>query len=424
MAKNILTIRDHRTGKEYELPVDSGSIRALELRQIKESEDDFGLITYDPGFSNTASCRSRITYIDGRKGILRYRGYPIEQLAGRVSFLEVAYLIFNGELPDQAQKQAWVEEITGHAEPAAGVQRVVSAFSRDSVAMAMLMSSFAALGGFHPASEDMATAASRRPHLLRLIGNVPALSAWIYRHKMGLPFVPSQAGLSYSENFLHMTFERPDGSFDLHPVFAQALDVLFVLHADHEQNCSANAMRSVGSSKADPYLSASAAVGALAGPLHGGANEAVLRMLNLIGSREQVASHIEKVKQGRFRLMGFGHRVYKNYDPRAKIIKKMADEVLEVAGSSPLLDVARELERIALQDDYFVSRKLYPNVDFYSGLIYQAIGFPSWMFPVLFALARTSGWVSQWEEMVSDPEQRIARPRQLYEGPAKRDVGS
>ncbi len=422
MSRNTLSIVDNRTGKSYEIEIQDGAVRALQLRKIKTSEDDFGLVTYDPGFTNTASCRSRVTFIDGEKGILRYRGYPIEQLAQKTSYLDVAYLVFYGELPDAGQSRQWRDTIAGHCLPHENLRRLIGTFHHDAAPMAMLMSAVAALSGCHPSARDLATPESRRPHLLRLIGHAPALAAYIYRHKKGLPVVLPDDTLSYAGNFLRMLFKKAEPEYAINPVFEKALDVLFILHADHEQNCSANAMRSVGSSKADPYLAAGSAIGALAGPLHGGANEAVLNMLEAIGSRDRVAEHIEKVKNGEGRLMGFGHRVYKNYDPRAKIIKRMADEVLAVTGSNPLLDVARELESIALSDDYFVSRRLYPNVDFYSGLIYQAMGFPTWMFPLLFAVARMSGWVSQWEELMADPDQRIARPRQIYEGIELRNV--
>ncbi len=424
MSRNSLSILDNRTGQEYEVEITDGSIRALELRQIKTSPDDFGLITYDPGFSNTASCRSKITFIDGGKGILRYRGYPIEQLAENTSFLEVAHLIFEGELPDPGQLKVWETAIGELCLPPEGIKRIISGFHHDSLPMAMLMSCVAALSGFYPEGLNLTDAAVRRRQLLRLIGQVPALAAYVYRFKKDLPFVTPRRDLPYTRNFLRMVFHTSEADYQPNPVLEKALDVLFLLHADHEQNCSANAMRSVGSSRPDPYLAASAAVGALAGPLHGGANEAVLRMLDGIGSKDRVAAHIRRVKGGEVRLMGFGHRVYKNYDPRAKIIKRLADEVFQVTGTNPLLDIALELEKIALEDDYFVSRKLYPNVDFYSGLIYQAMGFPSWMFPILFAVARMSGWVSQWEELVGDKEQRIARPRQVYDGPARRDLES
>ncbi len=424
MSRNTLSIVDNRTGQSYELEITDGSIRALELRQIKASPDDFGLITYDPGFSNTASCRSKVTFIDGGKGILRYRGYPIEQLAEKVTFMEAAYLVFEGELPQPEQLKTWEADIAENCVPPEGVKQIISGFHQDSLPMAMLMSCVSALSGFYPEGRNLTDPKIRRQQLLRLIGQVPALAAYIYRFKKDLPLVAPRRDLPFTRNFLRMIFHSATTDYQPQPVLERALDTLFVLHADHEQNCSANAMRSVGSSRPDPYLAAGAAVGALAGPLHGGANEAVLRMLDEIGSRDRVAGYIERAKSGELRLMGFGHRVYKNYDPRAKIIKRLADEVFEVTGTNPLLDIALELEKIALKDDYFVSRKLYPNVDFYSGLIYQAIGFPSWMFPLLFAVARMSGWVSQWEEMLRDKEQRIARPRQVYDGYARRDIGS
>ncbi len=422
MARNSLSITDNRTGENYELEITDGAVRALDLRQIKTSADDFGLITYDPGFSNTASCKSRITFIDGGKGILRYRGYPIEQLAEKVPFTDVTYLIFEGELPDSEQSGTWANAIAELCLPPEGIKRIVSGFHHDSLPMAMLMSTVSALSGFYPEGRNLADQQIRRRQLLRLIAQAPALAAYIYRFKKDLPWVEPRSDLPFTRNFMRMLFHTTGADYQPDPVLENALDVLFVLHADHEQNCSANAMRSVGSSRPDPYLAAGAAVGALAGPLHGGANEAVLRMLDEIGSRDRVEQHIERVKRGEVRLMGFGHRVYKNYDPRAKIIKRLAEQVFEVTGTNPLLDIALALEKIALQDDYFVKRKLYPNVDFYSGLIYQAMGFPSWMFPMLFAVARMSGWVSQWEELMRDKEQRIARPRQVYLGSPRRDV--
>ncbi|MFQ5738434.1 MAG: citrate synthase, partial [Acidobacteriota bacterium] len=424
MSETRLAITDNRTGRHYEIPVADGVIRAIDLRQIKMSETDFGLMSYDPGFTNTASCRSKITLIDGEKGILRYRGYPIEQLAGKVDFPTVAYLIFFGELPTPGQSAEWTETLARHALPPENIKDIINGFPRDAYPMAMLMSCVAALSGFYPEGRDLRDQESRRLQLFRLVAQVPVISAYIYRHKMGLPYVSPSSELAYTENFLAMMFRTTDASYAPPPVFSRVLDVLFVLHADHEQNCSANAMRSVGSSRTDPFLAAAAAIGALAGPLHGGANEAVLRMLQEIGSKDQIPKYVERVKKGDFRLMGFGHRVYKNYDPRAKIIKGLAYEVFEVTGTSPLLEMALELERIALHDQYFTGRKLYPNVDFYSGLIYQAMGFPSWMFSVLFALARMSGWIAQWEEMLLDSEQRLARPRQIYEGADLRNLAT
>ena len=415
MRTPSLTIKDNRTGREYEVEIKDGSVRALDLRQIKVDDEDFGLITYDPGFSNTGSCRSTITYIDGQKGILRYRGYPIEELAERVSFLEVAYLVFHGELPDTDSCDEWSRTIRSYGNIPAEIQELISSFPRDAAPMAMVMSAVAALSGLYPEASNLGDAEERRLHLLRLLGHMPGIAACAHRHAMGLPFVEADPETDFAADFLRRIFHRGDES-QVNPVFSRALDVLFSLHADHEQNCSANAMRSVGSSLPDPYMAAAASIGALAGPLHGGANAAVVRMLESIGSRDHVEEYVERVKHGEMRLMGFGHRVYKNYDPRAKIIKKMADQIFEVAEPTPMLDLAQHLEQIVLKDEYFVSRKLYPNVDFYSGLIYKAIGFPSSMFPVLFAVARTSGWISQWEEFMNDPDRRIARPRQIYDG--------
>ncbi len=421
MRTPSLTIRDNRTGREYEVEIKDGSMRALDLRQIKVDDEDFGLITYDPGFSNTGSCRSTITYIDGQKGILRYRGYPIEELAERVSFLEVAYLVFHGELPDADSYDEWSKTIRSYSDTPEEIRKLISSFPRGAAPMAMVMSAVAALSGLYPEASNLDDGEGRRLHLLRLFGHMPGIAACAYRHTVGLPFVESDPETGFAADLLRMVFYEGDGS-QVNPVYSRALDVLFSLHADHEQNCSANAMRSVGSSLPDPYMAAAAAIGALAGPLHGGANAAVVRMLESIGSRDHVEEHIERVKKGEMRLMGFGHRVYKNYDPRANIIKKMADQIFEVAEPTPLLDLAQHLEQIALQDEYFVSRKLYPNVDFYSGLIYRAIGFPSSMFPVLFAVARTIGWISQWEEFMNDPDRRIARPRQIYDGHAIRHL--
>ncbi len=415
MRTSNLTIRDNRTGREYEIEIKDGSVRALDLRKIKVDDDDFGLITYDPGFSNTGSCRSTITYIDGQKGILRYRGYPIEELAERVSFLDVAYLVFHGELPDADSSDEWRKTLRSHSGTPQEIRKLISSFPRDAAPMAMVMSAVAALSGLYPGASDLGDVESRRVHLLRLFGHMPGIAACAYRHTVGLPFIEADPEMDFAADFLRMVFHEEKGQ-EVNPVYSRALDVLFALHADHEQNCSANAMRSVGSSLPDPYMAAAAAIGALAGPLHGGANAAVVGMLESIGSRDHIDEYIERVKRGEMRLMGFGHRVYKNYDPRAKIIKKMADKIFEVAESTPLLALAQHLEQIALKEEYFVSRKLYPNVDFYSGLIYKAIGFPSSMFPVLFAVARTSGWISQWDEFMNDPDRRIARPRQIYDG--------
>ncbi len=425
MPSDTLSITDNRTGKKYDVPISDGTLRAMDLRQIKESDDDFGLMTYDPGFANTACCRSKITYIDGEKGVLRYRGYPIEKLAGTCSFLQVAYLLLYGELPNKDEYKEWSSQVTHHTMLHENIKQLVSSFPNDSNPMGMVMSTVAALSTYYPEARDLKEDESRRLQVYRLIAKMPTIAAYVQRHKLGLPYVRPNNKLSYTANFLSMMFRRNEPSYVPHPVIERALDILFVLHADHEQNCSTNAMRSVGSSKPDPYTTAAAAIGALAGPLHGGANEAVVRMLQMlqqIGSKDRVQAHVERVKKGELRLMGFGHRVYKSYDPRATIIKKLAYEVFEVTGSNPLLDLAFELERIALEDEYFVERKLYPNVDFYSGLIYQAIGFPSDLSPVLFAIGRTPGWLAQWEESLSDPEQRIARPRQIYEGHALRDV--
>jgi len=422
MSKDSLSITDNRTGKSYEVSIQDGTIRALDLRQIKMAEDDFGLMTYDPAFTNTAACKSRITFIDGDKGILNYRGYPIEQLAEKSSYLETAYLILHGELPGRQQYEAWAYNITHHTLVHENIKDVMDGFRYDAHPMGMLMSTVAALSTFYPAAKDVKDAQVRRDQIFRLIAKMPTLAAFAYRRSVGLPYTYPDNDLSYCGNFLQMMFKL-SGKYAVNPVLEKALEVLFILHADHEQNCSTSAMRNVGSSEVDPYSATAAAIAALFGPLHGGANEAVLRMLKQIGSRENVPSFVKDVKGsgGEVRLMGFGHRVYKNYDPRAKIIKKMAEEVFEVTGRNPLLDIALELERIALEDEYFIKRKLYPNVDFYSGLIYQAMGFPVDMFPVLFAIPRTSGWLAQWEEMLLDRDTKIARPRQIYLGSAPRN---
>jgi len=421
MAKNTLSITDNRTGKTYEIAVTDDTIKALDLRPIKVNDADFGLLSYDPAFNNTASCRSAITYIDGDNGILWYRGYPIEQLAEKSTFLEIAHLLLHGELPTQAECEQWIYEITHHTFLHENVKKLVEAFRYDAHPMGMLVSTLAALSTFYPEAKEVRDPEVRRKQIFRLIAKTPTLAAFAYRHSRGLPFIHPDNDLSYAGNFLNMLFRMSESRYEPNPVLEKALDVLFILHGDHEQNCSANAMRSVGSSHADPYVSAAAAAAALYGPLHGGANEAVLRMLTEIGSVKNVPGYIERVKKGEMRLMGFGHRVYKNYDPRARIIKRVADEVFAVTGRNPLLDIALELERIALQDDYFVSRKLYPNVDFYSGIIYQAMGFPVELYPVLFAIGRMPGWVAQWQEMLEDKEQKIARPRQVYVGPDTRD---
>jgi citrate synthase len=422
MPKDSLTITDNRTGQSYEVPIENGTIKAIDLRKIKTDEKDFGLMTYDPAYTNTASCRSRVTYIDGDAGILNYRGYPIEQLAEQGTFLDTAYLLLNGELPSQAQATEWTYDITHHTMVHENIKELLDGFRYDAHPMGMLMSTVAALSTFYPEAKDVRDKATRRTQVLRLIAKIPTLAAFSYRHLMGLPYAYPDNDLGYCANFLQMMFRMARG-YQPSPVLERALEVLFILHADHEQNCSTSAMRGVGSSEADPYSSTAAAIAALYGPLHGGANEMVLRMLKEIGSKDAIPAFIREVKTsgGEVRLMGFGHRVYKNYDPRAKIIKRMADQVFEVTGRNPLLDIALELERIALEDEYFVKRKLYPNVDFYSGLIYQAMGFPVDMFPVLFAIPRTAGWLAQWEEMLEDKDQKIARPRQVYLGAARRD---
>lgn len=420
MASETLTIIDNRTGKQYEVSIRNGAIKATDLYQIKVNGDE-GLVSYDPGFMNTASCQSKITYIDGDKGILRYRGYPIEQLAEQSTYLETAYLILNGELPTKSQLEDWTHHVTYHSIIHENIKKLIDGFHHDAHPMGILVSTVGALSTFYPAAKKIFDAASRREQTYRLISKMPTLAAFAYRHSLGLPYSYPDNDLSYTGNFLNMLFKMTELKYKPHPVLEKALDILFILHADHEQNCSTNAMRGVGSSQADPYSSVAGAAAALYGPLHGGANEAVLRMLMEIGSQDKVPEFIKKVKGGEGRLMGFGHRVYKNYDPRAKIIKQVADQVFEVKGRNRLLDIALELERIALSDDYFVKRKLYPNVDFYSGLIYQSMGLPMDMFPVLFAIPRTSGWIAQWEEMLNDPDQKLARPKQLYLGLAKRD---
>ena len=423
VPKGSLTVIDNRTGKSYELPVDQGTFRAMDMRQIKLGPDDFGLMSYDPAFMNTASCRSRITFIDGDRGILRYRGYPIEQLAEKSSYLETAYLILSGELPTRAQHDEWVFDITHHTMVHENVKDLMMGFRYDAHPMGMLASTVAALSTFYPEAKEIHDPLARRKQIHRLIAKIPTLAAFAYRHSKGLPYVYPDNDLSFAGNFLSMMFKTTELRYKVNPTLERAMDVLFILHADHEQNCSTSAMRAVGSSYVDPYIAAAAAIGALYGPLHGGANEQVLRMLADIGSRDKVPAFVKEVKEsgGEVKLMGFGHRVYKNYDPRAKVIKEMADRVFEVTGRNPLLDIALELEKIALSDEYFLKRKLYPNVDFYSGLIYQAMGFPVDMFPVLFAIGRMSGWLAQWEEMVQDKEQKIARPRQVYLGEDKRD---
>ncbi len=420
MASETLTIIDNRTGKQYEIPIRNNAIKATDLFQIKVTEDE-GLVSYDPGFMNTASCQSKITYIDGDKGILRYRGYPIEQLAEQSSYLETAYLILYGELPTESELKNWTHHITHHSLVHENIKKLIDGFQYDAHPMGILVSTVAALSTFYPDAKKIFDAKSRQEQTYRLISKMPTLAAFAYRHSMGLRYSYPDNDLSYTGNFLNMLFRMTELKYKPNPVLEKALDILFILHADHEQNCSTNAMRGVGSSQPDPYSAVAAAAAALYGPLHGGANEAVLRMLTAIGSKDNVPDFVKKVKAGEGRLMGFGHRVYKNYDPRAKIIKEIADQVFEVKGRNPLLDIALELERIALQDDYFIKRKLYPNVDFYSGLIYQSMGLPTDMFPVLFAIPRTSGWMAQWEEMLMDPDQKIARPKQVYLGAQKRD---
>jgi citrate synthase len=418
---DTLTITDNRTGRQYEIPIQDGTIRAMDLRQIKVVPDEFGMMTYDPAFMNTAACRSRITYIDGDKGVLLYRGYPIEQLAERSDFLETAFLILFGELPTEAEHQQWTRDITQHTMLHTNISKLMEGFQYDAHPMGMFISTVGALSTFYLDAKNIFSSESRRLQTIRLIAKVPTIAAYAYRHSIGRPYNLPDNDLTYPGNFLNMLFRMTETKYRVSPVLERALDVLFILHADHEQNCSTSTMRNIGSSHADPYSSLAGAAAALYGPLHGGANEAVLRMLTEIGSLKNVPAFIKRVKGGDGRLMGFGHRVYKSYDPRAAIIKRIADLVFEVTGKNPLLEIALELERIALEDEYFVTRKLYPNVDFYSGLIYQAMGFPVDMFPVLFAIPRTAGWVAQWEEMLLDPDQKIARPRQIYIGSAKRD---
>jgi citrate synthase len=421
MSKNTLTITDNRTGKSYEIPVENDSIRAIDLRQIKVSDEDFGLLTYDPGFLNTASCQSRITFIDGDLGILQYRGYPIEQLAEQSTFLETAYLLIYGELPTAQELADWTYNITHHTIIHRNIEKFIDGFHYDAHPMGMLVSTVGALSTFYPDAHNIMDEGSRKLQTYRLIAKMPTLAAFAYRHSIGMPFSYPDNDLNYAGNFLNMLFKKTELKYHPDPILEKALDVLFILHADHEQNCSTSAMRGVASSHVDPFSATAGAAAALYGPLHGGANEAVLRMLNEIGSTAKIPDFVKRVKAGEGRLMGFGHRVYKNYDPRARIIKKLAYEVFEVTGKNPLLEMAIELEKIALEDEYFIKRRLYPNVDFYSGLIYQAMGFPIAMFPVLFAIGRTAGWIAQWIEMLNDPEQKIARPRQIYLGSTMRD---
>ncbi|HSE30446.1 MAG TPA: citrate synthase [Pyrinomonadaceae bacterium] len=421
MSGNSLTITDNRTGKQYDLPIENGTIRAMDLRQIKVSDDDFGLMTYDPAFMNTASCKSTITFIDGDKGILEYRGYPIEQLAEKSSYLEVAYLLLHGELPSEEQLRDWTKNITYHTFINESIKKVIDGFHYNAHPMGMFEATLGALSTFYPDAKDIFNQESRSKQIYRLIAKVPTIAAFAFRHRIGMQYAYPDNDLSYEGNFLNMMFKTTELKYQPNPVLERALSVLYILHADHEQNCSTNAMRSIGSAQTDPFSSLAGAAAALYGPLHGGANEMVLRMLKEIGSLNNVPDYIKRVKAGEFRLMGFGHRVYKNYDPRARIIKKVAYEVFEVTGKDPMLDIALELERIALEDEYFVKRKLYPNVDFYSGIIYQAMHFPVDMFPVMFAIPRTSGWLAQWVELLEDKDQKIARPRQVYLGARGRD---
>ena len=414
--RETLTITDNRTGKSYEVPITHGAIRAMDLRQIKVDPAEFGMVSYDPAYNNTASCISRITYIDGDLGILRYRGYPIEELAEKSTYLETAYLLLRGELPTESQLKDWRNQITHHTFIHESIKKFLDGFHYDAHPMGMLISTIAALSSFYHDAKDIFSAESRNKQTYRLIGKMPTIAAFCYRHSLGMPFVYPDNDLSYPGNFLNMLFRTSESRYQPNPTLERALDVLFILHADHEQNCSTNTVRGVGSSHVDPYSATAAAIAALYGPLHGGANEEVLRMLVDIGSVDRVHEYIKRVKTGEKKLMGFGHRVYKNYDPRARIIKKIAYEVFDLMGKNPLLEIALECERIALEDEYFVKRRLYPNVDFYTGLIYQSMGFPMTMFPVLFAIPRMSGWLSQWEELILDPEQKIARPRQIYLG--------
>jgi citrate synthase len=420
-GRGTLSVTDNRTGRNYEIEISDGTVRSTDFRQIKVSDDDFGLMTYDPAYMNTASCRSEITFLDGEAGVLEYRGYPIEQLAEQSTYLEVAYLLVHGDLPTAQQLEEWVGEITIHTFVHENIKGFMQGFRHDAHPMGMLLGSVGALSTFYPDANDIKDPENRHIQTIRLIAKMPTLAAFAYRHNMGMPYVYPDNDLAYSGNFLSMMYKMTELKYEPDPRLERALDILFILHADHEQNCSTSAVRSVGSSQVDPYSAIAAGVAALYGPLHGGANEAVLRMLKRIETKENIPDFIRGVKEGNERLMGFGHRVYKNYDPRAKIIKKATEDVFEVTGKNPLLEIATELEKIALEDDYFIERKLYPNVDFYSGLIYEAMGLPVAMFPVMFAIGRTSGWIAQWLEMVQDSEQKIARPRQIYTGGRERD---
>jgi citrate synthase len=421
MPADTLTITDNRTGKTYEVPIQNGAIRALDLRQIKTSAEDFGLMTYDPGYTNTASCISRVTYIDGDKGILNYRGYPIEQLAEKSTYLETAYLLLHGELPNRAQLEDWAWNITHHTILHENIKKLMDGFHYSAHPMGMFISTVAAFSTFYPEAKNLFDAEVRRKQIYRLVAKVSTIAAFAYRHNVGMPYSYPDNDLSFTGNFLNMMFKSTEVKYKPNPVLERALEVLFILHADHEQNCSTSSMRMIASAETDPFSAIAGAAAALYGPLHGGANEAVLNMLNEIGSKDHIPEYIKRVKAGEVRLMGFGHRVYKNYDPRARIIKQTADQVFEVTGRNPLLDIALELERIALQDEYFIKRRLYPNVDFYSGIIYQAMRLPVEIFPVLFAIARTSGWLAHWQEMLCDDDNKIARPRQIYLGSQRRE---
>ncbi len=414
--ENTLTVRDNRNGKEYQLPIQNDTVKAMDLRPIKIKADDFGMMSFDPAYTNTASCKSSITFIDGDQGILRYRGYPIQELAEHCSFLQVAYLLMYGELPNPAEKEQWIHDIKQHTMLHENIKKFIDGFHYDAHPMGILVSTLAALSTFYPEAHDIKDPANRKLQEQRLIAKAATIAAYAYRHSLGLPYVYPDNELTFAENFMNMLWKKTELKYLANPVLARALDILFILHADHEQNCSTSTMRQVGSSQADPYVSAAAAAAALYGPLHGGANEEVLKMLDEIGSKDNISGFIKQVKEGKRKLMGFGHRVYKNYDPRAKIIKQIADEVFLITGRNAKIDIALALEKIALEDEYFVTRRLYPNVDFYSGIIYQAMGFRPNMFTVLFAIPRVAGWLAHWEEMIRDPETKIARPRQVYPG--------